>query len=36
MPTERVQRRIDALLDQVDQAVDSLEWVLAQREILKA
>lgn len=26
MPTERVQRRIDALLDQVDQAVDSLEW----------
>jgi len=26
MPTERVQRRIDALLDQVDQAVDALEW----------
>ena len=25
MPTERVQRRIDALLDQVDQAVDALE-----------
>ena len=26
MPSERIQRRIEALLDQADQAVDQLDW----------
>lgn len=28
MPSERIQRRIDALLDQADTAVDAPEWSL--------
>jgi hypothetical protein len=30
MPSERVQRRIDRLLDEAEQALDAQQWALAQ------
>ncbi|NQW15975.1 MAG: hypothetical protein HQ478_00665 [Chloroflexi bacterium] len=45
MPSERVQRRIDTLLDQAEEAAEARDWasagdaadaVLGQREILKS
>ncbi len=36
MPSERIQRRIDALLDEADQAIDAGDWERARGRALDA
>ena len=36
MPSERIQRRIDRLLDEAEQAVAAQDWALAKKDRIKA